>query len=309
MPASRLLACSALALCLGAPAQTIKLTAHAQTLDVTVDNRPFTTYHFADNYFYEPVRPFLYPVLAADGTNLTTDQQQTDPKHGYQRSIWVGHGDVNGTDHWKFKTPLAKQKHLSFDWIHSDGFQEELLWTDKDGKPQLTETRTMRFHAYADGTRAIDITLAFHATSGDVTFGTHGDRGLLSVRLQQSLYHAPTFLSAEGTAVCETPKEKAAPDTTHVPAIHTAWCDESGLINGKLYGAAIFDAPANPRHAPAWHARPDARLATDIFQHPLTIPSGTTATFRYSVLLHVGTGAAADLPSKYAGFAETQAAQ
>src|SRR5688572_3534596 len=44
-------------------------------VEVTVDGKPFTTYRFAptpdDPKF---VRPYFYPVQAADGTALTSDQ-------------------------------------------------------------------------------------------------------------------------------------------------------------------------------------------------------------------------------------------
>ena len=93
-----------------------------------------------------------------------------------------------------------------------------------------------------------------------------------------------------------------------------AWCDESGQINGKTYGIAIFDHPSNPRHPPMWHAHPDARLATDMFaldksatgdqgQGPFTIRAGSSVTFRYEILIHDGPAAQANLAGKFASFA------
>jgi len=312
-----------------ATAPKVKLTQHDTTLDVTVDGKPFTTYHFNDNYFYEPVRPFLYPVLAGDGVGITTDQQQTDPKHGYQRSIWIGHADVNGANHWKFYAkPLPKQHHIKFDSVTSDSFTEELVWDDKDAKPMLHETRTMKFRAWPDGVRGIDVTMSFTPVAGygDVTFGTHEEHGLLNVRLQESLYHTPTFTSAEGGA-CEIPpvkKPKGAALTTaetedgaksSAPAIHTAWCDESGKINSETYGATIFEDPANPRFPTLWHARPDARLEEDMFvldksqpvgsekrQGPYTVAAGKTLTLHYEVIIHKGSAEDAKVKEKYAEF-------
>jgi hypothetical protein len=295
-------------------ASRVKVVEHPQTVDVMVDGKLFTTYHFADDFFYEPVRPFLWPVNASDGVGVTTDQQQTDPKHGYQRSIWVGHGDVNGADHWKFKAkPQPKQRHVKFDWVKGDGFQEELVWEDKDAKPMLKETRTLKFDAYKDGVRGIEFTLALTPVAGDVVFGIHGDRGLLSVRELESLYHQPTFTSAEGGA-CAAPKAEKKGEDEGVAGVHTAWCDESGDVKGQVYGVAIFDAPGNVRHAPMWHATPDARLATDMFevdkavkgemrQGPLTIAAGTTLTLRYEVVVHKGPASEAGLTAKYAEFA------
>ena len=300
-------------------AQQVKLVEHPDTIDVTIAGKPFTTYHFNDDFFHPPIRPFFWPVFASDGTEITTDQQQTDPQHGYQRSIWIGHADVNGANHWKFNaTPQPKQNHIKFDWVRSNGFQEELVWDGKDGQPMLRETRTVKFRGYKDGVRAIEFKLALTPVTGDVTFGTHGDHGLLSVRLLEGLYGTPRFTSAEGTDQCAVPpkpRPKAGQPTllaeTDPAPLHTAWCDESGETGGTTYGATIFDHPENPRHAPIWHAWANARLATDMFaidktgpmnSGALTVASGTTLTVRYEVLVHKGTASEADLKQKYAEF-------
>ncbi len=304
-------------------AQKVKLASHDTTIDVEVDGKLLTTYHFNDDYFHLPVRPFLYPVVASDGTVVTTDQQQTDPSHGYQRSIWIGHADVNGTNHWKFTQPLAEQKHVRFDWIRRDAFKEQLVWTDKDGAPMLHETRTLRFHAFRDGVRSIEFKMEMTPASGDVLFGIRGDHGLLSVRAIESLYHTPVFTASDGSNSCEAPPlprhtvSDQSPDGAAgslIPGVHVAWCDESGQINGKTYGIAIFDHPSNPRHPPMWHAHPDARLATDMFaldksatgdqrQGPFTIRAGSSVTFRYEILIHDGPAAQANLAGKFASFA------
>lgn len=301
----------------------VSVKKHPTTIDVRVDGKPFTTYHYNDDFHYPPIRPFFRPVFASDGVGITTDQQQTDPAHGYQRSIWIGHADVNGANHWKFNaSPQPKQHHIKFDWVHSDGFQEELVWDGKDGQPMLRETRTVKFRGYKDGVRGIEFKLALTPVAGDVTFGTRGDRGLLSVRLLKSIYGTPRFTSAEGTDQCAVPphpRPKAGETALSAEAepapIHTAWCDESGETGGTTYGVAIFDHPENPRHAPMWHAWANARLATDMFasdktgpikQGPLLIASGTTFTVRYELLVHKGTASEADLKQKYAEFSTSK---
>lgn len=304
-------------------AQRVKLVQHPGTIDITIAGKPFTTYHFNDDFFYPPVRPFFWPVFASDGMGITTDQQQTDPKHGYQRSIWIGHADVNGANHWKFNaSPQPRQRHVKFDWVHRDGFQEELIWDGKEGQPLLHETRTVRFRGYKDGVRGIEFKLAFTPVTEDVTFGTRGDHGLLSVRLLESLYRSPRFTSAEGTDQCAVPPkprpkagEATSPANSEPEPIHTAWCDESGETGGTTYGVAIFDHPENPRHTPMWHAWANARLATDMFaanalapmkEGPLTIAAGTTFTVRYEVLVHKGPASNAALPQKYAEFSASK---
>jgi hypothetical protein len=280
----------------------VKLVPHDKSIDVEIDGKIFTTYHFADDFILPAVRPFFYPALAADGTEMTIDHAQHPPLHAYQRSIWIGAGNVNGADHWKFKAkPLPKQRHIKFDYVHGDGFQEELIWEDAKGGPMLNEVRTVQFVAYPDGARQINFDLRFMPIDKNVTFFNTADNGLLSVRPNPEIAGNPEFTAADGAKECNH---------------HTTWCDESGKINGKTYGIAIFDDPHNPRNPPLWHAGKDARLATDIFiprpdykrgdpdQHAgdFTIKLGQTVSFRYGMLFHAGDADAARLKQRYAEF-------
>ncbi|HEX4022674.1 MAG TPA: PmoA family protein [Acidobacteriaceae bacterium] len=282
--------------------RAVKLIQHKKTIDVKIHGKLFTTYHFADDFILPYTRPFFWPVLANDGTEVTIDHAQHPPLHAWQRSIWIGAGDVNGADQWSFKArPIPKQRHIQFDKINKDGFREELIWEDKAGEPMLHEVRTVHFLAYDDGARGINICIAFTPVSGDVTFFNHRDHGILSVRPTPSIAEAPHFTSDDGSDSCKG---------------RTSWCDESGLIDEKTYGAAIFDDPDNPRHPPLWHAGPNARLATDIFltrqgaprhdpNHSLgdfTIKAGQTVKFRYGIVIHSGNAAAAKVRQKYEYF-------
>ncbi len=94
------------------------------------------------------------------------------------------------------------------------------------------------------------------------------------------------------------------------------WCDESGHIDGKPFGVAVFDYPANPRHPAYWHVRAYGLLAANIFglhdydkKNPkgtgdLTIEKGKTVTFRHRAVIHAGMAADAKLDEKYKEFAE-----
>jgi len=77
-------------------AAEVKLTQDATSVKVTIDGKEFTTYHFLagdDKNFH---RPFAYPVYAADGAAMTSDQIVTNPKeHPHHRSFWVAYFAVN----------------------------------------------------------------------------------------------------------------------------------------------------------------------------------------------------------------------
>ncbi len=280
----------------------IKLVAHEKSIDVDIDGKLFTTYHFADDFILPAVRPFFYPVLAADGTEMTIDHAQHPPLHAYQRSVWIGAGDVNGADHWKFKAkPVPRQRHIKFDYILRDGFREELIWEDALGAPMLNEIRTVQFVAYTDSARQINFGLSFTPIDKDVTFFNRGDHGILSARPNPEIAGDPVFTA-----------DNEARECNH----HTSWCDESGKINGKTYGIAIFDASKNPRNPPLWHAGKDQRLATDIFllrpdskngdpdraAGDFTIKLGQTVVFRYGMLFHAGDADAGKVRERYVEF-------
>lgn len=284
-------------------APEVKLFQQEKVISVEIGGRPFTTYHFADDFVHPYVRPFLWPVRASDGTEITIDQAQHPPLHAHQRSIWIGHRNVNSADHWKFevKPVQPKQRHVRFNKVAGDTIEEELIWEDKEGKPMLGEVRTLRFIGYPDNHQGIDFTLRFTPVHDDVTFFDGKDAGLCPIRLAPSITHDPQLVNSAGG--------KGEKECDMKPA---EWCDESGQIDGKTYGVAILDYPENPRHPPLWHARRGARLSTDIFglhssnkdKYPphagdFTIKTGETVTFRYRMVIHTGDVTGADIPQKY----------
>jgi hypothetical protein len=285
----------------------VRLEPHDQTIDVTIDGQLFTTYHFADDFIRPYVRPFFWPVNAPDGTPLTADQAQTFPAHPHQRSIWIGHGDVNGADHWKIthKPTQPKQRHIDLKDITGDGFTEDLIWEDKDGEPMLGETRSFRFSVYPDGARAIDLRMRFTPISGGVTFGMARDHGLLAVRMVPAIADHPQLVNSTGASTPDAISDKRAD-----------WCDESGQIDGKTYGVAIFDAADNIHHPPYWHANVSTHLGPDIVGPgkankpstkpdvgPLLLPAGQTLTLSYRIVFHQGDALSAEMSGKYKAFA------
>jgi hypothetical protein len=294
----------------------VKLEQREQAVHVAIDGQPFTVYHFDVKDDPKFVRPYLYPVLAADGTPLTADQvieKQFNPKadHPHHRSFYVAHGDVDGADHWslapKDKTRPPHQRHVGFDKVEGDTLVQRLEWESIDRGPALLkETRTLRFLTFDDGSRGVDLTVAL-TPAGDkpVTFKDTKEAGLCSVRLPKAVSDKPTLTNAAGQT-----GEKA---TWGKPA---AWCDISGQINAKPYGVAVLDHPSNPRHPTRWHVREYGLLSANPFglhdydkSNPpgtgnLELKPGTITTFRYRVVFHAGDAKAAKLDEKFGAFAK-----
>jgi hypothetical protein len=297
-------------------APVVKIEQKPAALEITIDGKPFTTYRFAptpeDPAFH---RPYFYPVLSADGVEYTSDQwrlQQKQPTeaarkkidHPHQRSVFVGHGDVNGADHWTHKDKEnEQQRHVKFTSIGPDSFVEELTWDSKQpNKPLLKETRTVKIVAYDDGARAIDVTSTFTAINGDAVFkvkplntvGVEG--GWLAARVAPSISEAMKQHKSKITTSAGATTEKEAREK---PA---NWCDYSGPIDGKTYGIALFDSPENPGHPTPFHVR-NFGLLTHIGVHDWTLKDGQSQTLRHRLLFHPGDASSAKLDERYKEFA------
>jgi hypothetical protein len=298
----------AIATRLPADATPVKVTTLDNHLHVDINGSPFTDYWFGKREDRPYVRPFFLPVLAADGTPVTSDQY-TVPKgdHPHHQSMWVSHSDVSGVDHWIVTAgkPIGKQEHLRFEKVDPDGFVEDLQWVDGKGAVQLNETRTVRFIAYDDGTRAVDLTVALSPPNAAIVLGDAKDAGLCAVRMAKGITDTVTITNSAGQTTEKECWGKPAD-----------WCDESGTIDGKPYGIAIFDAPTNPRHPSRWHVREYGLMSANPFGlhdfEPKVFPKGagefkiepgTTVSFHYRVIIHTGNVAAAGLDEKFKKFA------
>lgn len=283
----------------------IKIIETKEALQINIEGKPFTTYHFtapADDPEWH--RPYFFPVLSAEGVPLTSDRAretigQATREHPWHRSVWIGQGDVNGIDHWTHpKTGKKLQRHLKFSKLDADSFVQELAWDGREeGKPVLSETRTVKFLAYPDGARAIDVTSLLKAGLDDVTFkvkplnvsGVEG--GWLAVRVAGDISsNKASVITAAGSI-----GEKEARSNP------SGWCDYSGPIGGKIFGVAEFDDPANPGHPTPFHVRVGG-LMTHLGVHNWTLKAGESQRFRHGLFFHPGDAKAARVEERYSEF-------
>ena len=284
----------------------VKLTREENRIVVAIDGQPFGDYYFGPEGGRPYVRPFLWPVRAADGVVVTSDQSQVTGDHPHHRSLWVGHGNVNGADHWALHGEESpKQRHLGFDRVEGDTIVEKLAWEGTDHQPILNETRTLRFFALPDGNRGLDLTSVYTPIDGPVIFGDTKEAGLCAVRVAGEMAKTSTITESTGATSAQPKDERLVWGKT------ADWCDISGRIGEKTYGVAMFDHPANPRHPSNWHVRHYGLLAANIFglsafdkaaaKHAgdLTMEPGKPVTFRYRVVVHMGDAKEAKLDEKY----------
>ena len=277
-------------------------------LVIEIGGRPFAEYHYQD-----ASKPYLYPVLGPGGLPMTRDWPMKnvpgeDHDHPHHRSLWYAHGDINGQDFWSESDKAGKTVHQKFELIQSGSEVGIIKSFNKlvahDGKVVATDERTFRFYNRTDQ-RLFDFEITIRATEGPLTFGDTKE-GTMAVRLAETMrLTLPKGKPGQGHIVnSEGVRDNATWGK------RAKWCDYYGPVEGKIVGLAIFDNPSNPRYPTWWHVRDYGLFAANPFgvhdfeKKPagtgnLTVPSGSSITFRYRFYIHDGDEKQADVAGQY----------
>lgn len=311
-----------------ASANEVEVTRADDRVRVEIGGQLFTEYIFKG-----ATKPYLYPVLAADGTPMTRDYPMKKgvpgdvEDHVHHRSMFFTHGDVNGLDFWA-EPGGAKQGRIVVESVEQSvksGVAEIVShnsWKGPDDAVHLTDVTKIRIRPVGDG-RMVDYEVTLQAPKDKpVTFGDTKE-GSMAIRLP--LWMTPThnigkkkyegtgtIINAEG--IKDTDSSKQKDDNTW--GKKSNWVDYYARKDGKTYGVAMFDHPQNPRHPTWWHVRSYALFAANPFgQHDFerikdnpkagnfTIPAGGTVTFRWRIYFHMGDEKTAKIAERYQEYA------
>ena len=291
-------------------------------LEVAVDGARWCDYHYAAH----PVRSYLHPVIGPYGIPMTRawplqdGVPGEDTDHVHHRSFWVAHGLVNGVDFWTEAEGHGFQAHGGFEAVHSGPtfgrIVQRVSWRKDDpatGTPLLEERRTLTFWNTPASARLLDLTVAFHAAHGAVTFGDTKEGGLCSVRVPEAIKGTRDGVISNaygGIHEAENWGQRAP------------WVDYSGDLSDpsdagdtrRTVGVAIFDHPRNPHYPTHWHVRGYGLFAANPFGladyrsgyrqcGDWTLAAGERATFRYRVLWHAGDAAEARVGERFLDWA------
>ncbi|MBT4817021.1 MAG: PmoA family protein, partial [Lentisphaerae bacterium] len=162
-------------------------------VEVTLNDSPFTSYHYADTW----ARPFLLPIIGPFGDPITRhfpveDVDGEAQDHPHHKSCWVAWGEVNGSDHWsEAENRFARQVHQRFDTIESGPVFGRIVatnhWLDLQGEVVLEEQRTLTFYNVPAAERLMDLKVVFTATCGPVEFGDTKEGGICSIRVATTM--------------------------------------------------------------------------------------------------------------------------
>ena len=297
----------------------VKLTRADGRVRVEIGGKLFTEYMFKD-----VPRPFFYPVLAADGTEMTRNfpMKKGIPgeveDHPHHRSLWFTHGNVNGVDFWaEGGTNKGKIVNESVEQSMKGGagvIKSRNKWVAADGAVQVTDETTVTIRGVPDG-RILDYEVTLKAPAGKPAVFGDTKEGSMAIRLP--LWMTPSH--GQGKAKKHEGKGTIINDSGQLNddtwGKKSTWVDYHAPKDGKVYGVAMFDHPKNPRHPTWWHVRSYALFAANPFgKHDfeklsdpkagdLTIPAGQSVTFRWRMYFHMGDEKTAKVAERYKEYA------
>ncbi|WP_165247760.1 DUF6807 domain-containing protein [Paludisphaera soli] len=259
-------------------------------------------------------KPILYPLLGPGGVPMTraypmeTVAGETED-HPHHESFWFTHGIVNGVDFWALKK--ASIRETAREVLAQGPVMGRLKtrddWLDPKGAKICEDERVLTVYE-TKAIRILDFDLTLKATEGPVVLGETKE-GTFGVRVASSMdvdkKKGGKIRNAEGI------EDGAAWGKP------SAWVDYSGPVGGETVGLAILNHPGSFRYPTTWHVRTYGLFAANPFGgHEFGVPGygehtlakGESLRFAYRVILHAGDADSADLPRRFAVYAEPPAA-
>lgn len=268
-------------------------------LTINYEKKPVVSY----NYGKELSKPYLYPILSTNGIRVTENGPED---HVHHRSLWVAHGDVNGHDFWTEFKDSGKIKATNVK-VNSCGkvlfeLNSSNIWISKSESVELYEERIIRIWRLKRDL-LLDLEILLFNPEKDTKFGDTKEGGMLSIRVNEKIKvdnGGKIENSFGGINEVETWGKRAA------------WCDYSGIVEGKKVGIAAFDHVDNFRYPTYWHVRNYGLMTANMFgvsvftnspknRGDYILPRGEELKFKYRVLVHEGRDSGY-IKSKYIDF-------
>ena len=287
----------------------VQLNEAAETIAVTLNDRPFTTFRYATSNNKGQYRPYFFPVLGPNGCEVTRGETSEISKdHVHHRSLYVAYGEVNDVDLWGEGSNSGRVVHQGFTQKQGGAVVGRIYthnnWETQAGDVLMTDKQNFRIYNLSEEAALIDLDLSFIASAGDVHFGDTKEGGIMSIRVH------PSMNASDGGKI-----ENAFGGINEAETWgkRANWCDYSGVVDGTPVGIAVFDHIVNPRYPTYWHVRNYGLMGSNIFgsgtferdpskDGSYTLKHGEEMHFRFRVLIHAGDAAVGKVGQKYHDF-------
>jgi hypothetical protein len=294
-------------------------------VDITIGDVLFTTYRYADTL----EKPFLYPIVAADGITVTrgfpiAPRAGEGVDHPHHTGFWFNYGNVNGIDFWgnsrwlpaaeKVKCGVIRLKNIE----KSESMPDKGIlvvnneWVGPDGSIPLTEHATLGFSGGKDY-RIIDHITTLTAQVPEVLFADTKE-GAFAIRVARFL----EFPSKEPKIFYD-----AQGEVTKIPVMNNEGVNGNYLSSEGIEGAGVWgtrakwmklyavsgsdtvsivfmDHPSNPNYPTFWHARDYGLFSANPFgqkdftqgkeEFNFKLKKGESVTFKHRLYIKSGQG-------------------
>ena len=249
-------------------------------IDVTIDGKFFTSYHFAENEKY----PFFFPVNApASGGSVTSMRNGEYPHHS---SLFFGCDMVNGGNYWQEGLDRGRIISVGARITKPSGdkvtIEDECIWKRPDAEAPIKDKRRVTISAPSKELYQLDFDITMEMLS-DVTI-LKTNHSLFSARIDNdlSVRQGGTMVNAEGKT-----GEKG---TFGEPS---AWIDCWGNRKTGAEGIAVLQHPSNRWYPSPWFTRDYGFISPTPMYWPenekaTALKKGETVSLRYRVLIHSG---------------------
>jgi hypothetical protein len=264
------------------PLSAAKITAVrvGSKINVTIDNKFFTSYIFSEDEKY----PFFYPVNGpVSGGSVTSMRNAIYPHH---TSLFFGCDLVNGGNWWQEGLDRGRIISVNAEIVKQGGdsvvISDECIWSRPGAISPIKDTRRIIITAPSASLNQIDIEIKMEMLV-DVTI-RKTNHSLFSARMAADLAvtNGGTMINAEG--------EKSEKNTF---GKNSAWIDFYGKRGDAIEGLAIFQHPTNPWYPSPWFTRDYGFMSPTPMYWPengteTSMKKGTVLNLRYRVLVHSG---------------------
>ena len=249
-------------------------------IDVSVNNKFFTSYIFSEDEKY----PFFYPVNGpASGSSVTSMRNGEYPHHS---SLFFGCDLVNGGNFWQEGIErgriISVNAHIAKQGGDTVIITDECIWSRPGALSPVKDSRTIIITSPDTGMIIIDFNLVMEMLT-DVTI-LKTNHSLFSARMDPgiSVKQGGTMINAEGL--------KGEPGTFGKPS---PWIDYYGKRGSITEGLAILQHPSNPWYPAPWFTRDYGFISPTPMYWPengidIFMKKGTRLNLRYRVLVHSG---------------------
>lgn len=274
-------------------------------LEINVAGKPLGTL----NYGLEWNKPFLFPLMTPDGSNVlrdiipTKDQQGSSKEgtdHFHHKGVWVSVDSVND-ERLNFWHEADKIRCRDVSYSVSNGVGTISLkneWMQGE-KPLIVEETTIVIYP----SRLLSYHISLSAVDKDVTFHDTKE-GFFAVRV------AHTMRQMQGGHIVNADGLKGETDCWGKPS---PWIDYYGDVNGSTCGVTLMDHPDNFRES-RYHVRKYGLFSISPFgpkkysnekepASPVTLsPGQDPLQLTYGLFVHNGDTDAANVSDAYQQF-------